>query len=48
MLNLGGITAPPLFGLVVDATSYDVAWTLAAAVTAIGAVVVWTRVAQQS
>ncbi|MCD2205046.1 MFS transporter [Halobacterium sp. KA-6] len=48
MLNLGGITAPPLFGFVVDGFSYDVAWTLAAAVTAIGAIVVWTQVARQA
>jgi MFS family permease len=40
-INLGGLSAPPLFGLVVDATGYDTGWTLVAGLAAIAAVVVW-------
>jgi ACS family hexuronate transporter-like MFS transporter len=44
-LNLGGLVAPPLFGLVVDWYGYDLGWTLAAGVAVLAGVVVWTRVA---
>ncbi|MFB6072785.1 MAG: MFS transporter [Halobacterium sp.] len=44
-LNVGGLVAPPLFGLVADARGYDAAWTLVAGVAAVAAVLVWTRVA---
>lgn len=40
-INLGGLSAPPLFGLVVDATGYDTGWTLTAGLAAVAAVVVW-------
>jgi MFS family permease len=43
-LNLGGLAAPPLFGLVVDLQGYDAAWTLVAGVTVVAAVVLWTQV----
>lgn len=45
-LNLGGLVAPPVFGLVVDAAGYDVGWTIAAAIVAVAAVVVWSMVAR--
>jgi MFS family permease len=32
-LNLGGLTAPPLFGFLVDTLSYDAGWTLLACCT---------------
>jgi len=46
-LNLGGLSAPPLFGLVVDATGYDTGWTITAAIAAVAAVVVWTMIARE-
>ena len=32
-LNLGGLTAPPLFGFLADVLSYDAGWTLLAGST---------------
>jgi ACS family hexuronate transporter-like MFS transporter len=46
-INLGGLSAPPLFGLVVDATGYDTGWTITAGIAAIAAVVVWTMIARE-
>jgi ACS family hexuronate transporter-like MFS transporter len=46
-LNLGGLSAPPLFGLVVDATGYDTGWTITAGIAAVAAVVVWTMIARE-
>jgi MFS family permease len=43
-LNLGGLVAPPVFGLVVDRYGYDAGWTAVAAVAVLAAVLVWTRV----
>ncbi|MFB6304406.1 MAG: MFS transporter, partial [Haloferacaceae archaeon] len=37
VMNVGGLAAPPLFGYLVDATSYRVAWVALAAVTAVAA-----------
>lgn len=45
-INLGGLVAPPIFGLVADVADYDAGWTLAAVLAAIAAVVVWTRIAR--
>lgn len=46
-LNLGGLLAPPAFGLVVDAAGYDVGWTITAGVVAVAAVAVWTMVVRR-
>jgi predicted MFS family arabinose efflux permease len=46
-INLGGLSAPPLFGLVVDATGYDTGWTLTAGLAAIAAVVVWMLILRE-
>jgi predicted MFS family arabinose efflux permease len=46
-INLGGLSAPPLFGLVVDATGYDTGWTLTAGLAAIAAVVVWVMILRE-
>lgn len=46
-INLGGLIAPPLFGLVADTAGYDVGWTLAAVLAAIAAAVIWTLVASE-
>lgn len=43
-LNVGGLVAPPLFGLVADTAGYDAAWTGIAVVAAIAALVVWLYV----
>ncbi len=45
-LNVGGLVAPPAFGLVADTAGYDAAWTLVAALSAVAAVVVWTQIAR--
>lgn len=37
VMNVGGLAAPPLFGYLVDATAYRVAWGALAAVTAVAA-----------
>jgi predicted MFS family arabinose efflux permease len=43
-LNVGGLVAPPAFGLVADAAGYDAAWTGIAVVATVAAVVVWLSV----
>ncbi|MFB6270149.1 MAG: MFS transporter [Halobacterium sp.] len=43
-LNLGGLTAPPLFGYVADAAGYDAAWVGVAGIAVVAAVVVWLYV----
>lgn len=40
VMNVGGLAAPPLFGYLVDATAYRVAWGALAAVTAVAAVLI--------
>lgn len=47
-INVGGLLTPPLFGLVADRFSYDLAWTLTAGLALAAAVVVWTQVARRS
>jgi predicted MFS family arabinose efflux permease len=46
-INLGGLSAPPLFGFVVDVTGYETGWTLTAGLAAIAAVVVWLMIARE-
>jgi len=46
-INLGGLSAPPLFGLVVDLSGYDTGWTFTAGLAAIAAVVVWVMILQE-
>ena len=45
-INVGGLLAPPLFGLVADAAGYDAGWTVVAGIAAVAAVMVWTLVAR--
>jgi ACS family hexuronate transporter-like MFS transporter len=40
-LNVGGLVAPPLFGLVADKAGYDAAWAGIASIAVVAAVVVW-------
>lgn len=43
-INVGGLLAPPLFGLVADTAGYDVGWTFAAVLAAVAAVVIWRMI----